>query len=146
MTQETASESYESVLAKAKSVFPNAEVTASDGQWVINTGVEELREPDESWRGTPAEDAHNTYEASYGSDLERWAYKNGFGYASLHEAALAYNASIVAHHEEMERLCEKLIAEGKQDIVDAYRNGTLIEYHREKKADEATNQTEEDHR
>lgn len=133
---EPPAERYEDVLAKAQSVFPNAEVSCVDGQWVIYTGVNEVREVDPSWAGTPAEEAYNTYEANYGSDLERWAYKNGHGSDSLRDAALAFNASLVAADERMERLCAQLIAEGKHEIVEAYRNGTLMEYHKERTARE----------
>lgn len=127
MSQDIPEIAYAEIAAKAEVAFPGSRVSCHSGEWVIYTGLSESREVDADWVGTPAEMLHQTFEMNYGTDLERWAWKNGFGDVSLREAALAYNQTLKNHEIADRQLRQKLIDMGRQDVIDSIDNGTFNE-------------------
>lgn len=100
--------------ALAKKLFgKNAEVFMNDDQWVIKTGVYENLDFSE-FEGTPAMQAYNTPEISYGSDLERWLYKNGYAHLSIAEGMRAYNKIQEAYLKDAVGRVKQWVAEGKE--------------------------------
>jgi hypothetical protein len=106
---------YDEILEEARKVFgPKAEVSFNDGQWLIATGIEEkfnaLAVKDEY---PHAFEASEEYEANYGSTLDRWAAKNGMGWASELEIFKAYEEHVVSEFKKSLALVRKAVEEGR---------------------------------
>jgi hypothetical protein len=106
---------YEEILKEAKKVFgPQAEVSFSNGQWDIYTGIQEkfnsLAVKDEF---PHAFEASEEYEANYGSTLHRWAYKNGMSDSSDAEIFRSYEVMVVREFKSALSLVRKAVAEGR---------------------------------
>lgn len=89
----TESKTKEQMEALAKEHFgEGASVFYSDNEWVIRTGVREYFDP-EQHKDRPAYKALMEPEGTYGSTLERWAYKNGHSSEPMAELFDSYDAS-----------------------------------------------------
>jgi len=87
----------------AKEMFgEEARVYYSNNVWHIETGVEERFNP-EDHKGRAAYEAFMCPEGNYGSDLDRWAYKNGHSSESMAELFDSYD-------EEQERSARESVA------------------------------------
>lgn len=107
---------YTEMLEEARKVFgPQAEVKFSDGQWDISTGIEEKFDPESVKDLYPeAYKASQEYEATYGSELDRWAYKSGMGWSSQAEIFKAFEECTVARFKESLSLVREWQATGKK--------------------------------
>lgn len=93
----------EQMEALAKEMFgEGARVYYSNYQWNIETGVEEHFNP-EDHKDRAAYTALVNPEGNYGSELERWAYKNGHSGVSMAELFDSYD-------EEQERSARESVA------------------------------------
>lgn len=106
---------YTEMLEEARKVFgPKAEVSFSDGQWLIATGIEEkfnaLAVKDEY---PHAFEASEEYEATYGSTLDRWAVKNGMSSSSELEIFKAYEEMVVREFKTALGLVRHAVEEGR---------------------------------
>lgn len=84
---------YKEVLAKAQEVFGDGVRLEYDPHvegWIIRTLVPEKVDLSD-FEGTPAIRAYEAPDYGYGSELERWAHKNGQGDKSLYQVAEIYN-------------------------------------------------------
>lgn len=100
--------------ALAKQLFgETAEVHFYGNQWVIETGVEERLDLSE-FENTPAMTAYRSPEYNYGSDLERWMYKNGLADAAVAEGMKAYNRMTENHWKEAAVSVRQWIAEERE--------------------------------
>jgi hypothetical protein len=104
--------SRDEMVTRAKELFgEGARVFYNDG-WIIETQIEERFDP-EQYKGRAAYDAYMEPESSYGSVLERWAYKNGHSGESMAELFDSYD-------EEEERSSRKLIAEIREKLQQGF--------------------------
>lgn len=98
MSTETEPKTYNEMLLIAKEIHPDAEVTMADGTWSIYTPIPEPEGFPEDLKGTPAEELWNEYDASYGTALDRWAWKNaGISSGSIYEMSVAYNQAVESY-------------------------------------------------
>jgi hypothetical protein len=106
---------YKEMLDEARKVFgPKAEVSYSNGQWDISTGIEEKFLPLSVKDEFPhAFEASEEYEATYGSTLDRWASKNGYGWSSQAEIFRAYEENVVTRFKEALALVRESVAAGR---------------------------------
>lgn len=101
--------SRDEMIARAKELFGNeAEVHYSNGQWSIDTGVEERFDEEDYFN----RDAWETYANNSGGEnqLERWGYKNGYSGRSIAELFDAYD-------EEAEATSRRIVAEVRRDMA-----------------------------
>lgn len=106
---------YEEMLEEARKVFgPQAEVSFSNGQWDISTGIQEKFDPEALKDEFPsAYAASKEHEGTHGSTLDRWAAKNGHGWDSEAEIWREYEAMVVREFKNSLALVRKAVAEGR---------------------------------
>ena len=106
---------FEEIEAEAKKLFgPHAEVSFSDGQWLIATGIQEKFDPEDHKEAYPhAYEASKEYEANYGSTLDRWAAKNGHSWESELETWKAYEEMVVREFKNALALVRESIAKNR---------------------------------
>lgn len=96
-------QTLEEMKAKAKELFgEEAEVFYGNGQWVIQTGVEE-KFNEEDYKDREAFALYDSWEGGE-NQLERWARKNGHGGESLAELFDSYD-------EEQEHNARRIVEE-----------------------------------
>lgn len=131
------SRSKTQMIAEAKQVHPDATARLNEftNTWeiIITTPYVDSYTLDDRFIGTPAWDAFNEQEASYGDNLSRWGYKNGHGEESLESLAEIFNA----HIEERKR---------KLQLADAYLAEKGLKPFEEMTADELNNLSDEVHK
>lgn len=106
---------YEEMLDEAKKVFgPQADVSFSNGQWDISTGIQEKFDPEALKDEFPsAYAASKEHEATYGSTLDRWAAKNGHGWDSEAEIFRAYEETMEREFKSALAIVRRFVAEGR---------------------------------
>lgn len=122
MESEPKTKTFAEMLAYAKTIHPDATIRLEDScdtwQIVIETDISQSWQVDETWKGTPAEEAYNTPDSGGEDVLNRWARKNGHGSEPLALVAEQYNINHDSQVWAQTRLDELLVEAGHLPMLE----------------------------